>query len=217
MFMSKLTLIKPRAARAGIYDAHKALWELFADDPDRRRDFLYRDLGDGSFLAVSEREPVDHRGVWCLEVKPYEPALAQGDRLHFSLRANAVRKARDMNGKQVRHDVVQDLRKRQEAEGMASEDIPPRLVLAQKAGLDWLKARQEMLGMELEEGTVFVERYQAEPLLKGESRRGRATVASLDLRGFASVVDPDKLRTALFLGVGPAKGFGCGLLLVRRA
>jgi len=217
MYMSKLRLIRPNAARAGIYDMHKALWELFADDPDRKRDFLYRDLGDGSFLTVSAREPVDSRGVWHVETKEYDPSLSAGERLHFSLRANAVRKTRAKDGKQVRHDVVQDLRKQLEAGGMPPDDLPPRLALAQQAGLDWLEARQESLGLELAEGTVFVERYQAEPLLKGGRRRGKATVASIDLRGFATVSNPEHLRKALFQGVGPAKSFGYGLLLVRRA
>ncbi len=32
----------------------------------------------------------------------------------------------------------------------------------------------------------------------------------------AKVIDPDRLTKALLEGVGHSKGFGCGLLLVRR-
>ena len=39
--------------------------------------------------------------------------------------------------------------------------------------------------------------------------------SSLDYQGVAEVVDPEALRKALFEGVGHAKSFGCGLLLVR--
>ncbi len=41
-------------------------------------------------------------------------------------------------------------------------------------------------------------------------------LSMLDLEGFLMVVDPKAFAEALYNGVGPAKGFGCGLLLVRR-
>jgi len=214
MFMSRLTLKRPEAVRRGVYDAHRALWRLFADAPDRRRDFLFRELDDLTFLAVSHREPRDTDGIWRLELKPYEPRLAAGDRLHFSLRANAVRKTRDEEGRQVRHDVVQDVRTKFEAQG---REPPPRLALAQEAGRDWLLSRADALGLQIEAGTVLAESYRAEALGKPAAAGRRATLACMDLRGFGVVKDPERLRQALFDGVGPAKAFGCGLLLVRRA
>jgi CRISPR system Cascade subunit CasE len=40
--------------------------------------------------------------------------------------------------------------------------------------------------------------------------------STLDYQGLARVTDPEKLRVALTGGIGRAKAFGCGLLLVRR-
>jgi CRISPR system Cascade subunit CasE len=40
--------------------------------------------------------------------------------------------------------------------------------------------------------------------------------SSLDYQGLARVTDPERLAAALTNGVGRAKAFGCGLLLVRR-
>ncbi|MBE0596082.1 MAG: type I-E CRISPR-associated protein Cas6/Cse3/CasE [Desulfuromonadales bacterium] len=43
-----------------------------------------------------------------------------------------------------------------------------------------------------------------------------AGFSSVDFEGELEVVDPDQLSEALFCGLGSAKGFGCGLMLVRR-
>ena len=36
---------------------HRLIWTLFADSPDRRRDFLWRDEGAGRFTILSHRPP----------------------------------------------------------------------------------------------------------------------------------------------------------------
>lgn len=43
-----------------------------------------------------------------------------------------------------------------------------------------------------------------------------AGFSSVDFEGVIEVVDPDCCTEALVAGIGPAKGFGCGLMLVRR-
>ena len=40
--------------------------------------------------------------------------------------------------------------------------------------------------------------------------------STVDFSGQLTVTDPQAFRTALLGGVGSAKAFGCGLLLVRR-
>ena len=49
-------------------------------------------------------------------------------------------------------------------------------------------------------------------------RRGRAPIcfSTLDFSGLLTVTAPEKFLSALYGGIGPAKGFGCGLLLVKR-
>jgi CRISPR system Cascade subunit CasE len=41
-------------------------------------------------------------------------------------------------------------------------------------------------------------------------------LSTLDFEGGLAVTDPERLRVVLLAGIGPAKAFGCGLLLVRR-
>ncbi|MOA57566.1 CRISPR associated protein [compost metagenome] len=40
--------------------------------------------------------------------------------------------------------------------------------------------------------------------------------STLDYQGMAQVADPERLGKALLEGVGHSRGFGCGLLLVKR-
>lgn len=220
MYMTKATLDAHELVLRGgrlpesAYDSHKALWTLFGDKPDRTRDFVYRETGPLCFLVVSRREPEDRDGLWNLQIKPYEPRLRAGERLFFSLRANAVRKTRDAEGRQVRYDVVQDQRRRLKDQGVADGDMPSRAVLAQEAGNRWLMARQETLGLEIEPQSLMVEGYTPHRFRRKGARQ--VCFATLDFKGFATVQTPDSLLAALAGGVGPSKGFGCGLLTVMR-
>jgi len=57
------------------------------------------------------------------------------------------------------------------------------------------------------------EGYQWHPLpQKGKT----AGFSSVDFEGEIEVVNSERLTETLFSGIGPAKGFGCGLMLVRR-
>lgn len=51
---------------------------------------------------------------------------------------------------------------------------------------------------------------------KKSKKRKKVGFSSVDFTGELEVTDADKFSTALFTGIGRAKGFGCGLLLVRR-
>lgn len=238
MIISKLVINMSEAVRqsyapdsdgTALYSAHKALWKLFSDGPDRKRDFLYREMEPGAFIAVSARPPQPAGKLWTVLTKPYNPQLQEGERLHFSLRVNPVRKTRDANDRQVRHDIVQHARKRWLAEhGDCKRDIPSRTVFAQEAGWAWFAARAEAMGLAVddEDRNLFaVERYlpcgftKGEPhiVTGGKRRKDTVSISLLDMSGFATVTDPQALQRTLFTGVGCAKGFGCGLMLVRRA
>jgi CRISPR system Cascade subunit CasE len=39
--------------------------------------------------------------------------------------------------------------------------------------------------------------------------------SSIDFAGNLTVTDPEKFKQVLFSGIGPAKAFGCGLMLVK--
>ncbi len=216
MFLSRATVRDRNILRqlaGGPYAIHQLVWSLFADDPDRKRDFLFRELenkGLPSFLILSERQPLVLPG-WQIETKPFAPELAAGDRLGFSLRANPVVRRRDAQGKQSRHDVVMDAKRR----GRETGTLAPRVVLAHDAGRAWLLSRQENIGIQVDEATLRVDGYQVRRFEKGAGSR-RIHVATLDFTGTLTVCDPQTLLDQLRRGIGPSKSFGCGLLLLRR-
>lgn len=185
---------------------HNLLWSVFADGPERERDFLWREEPDGSFLVLSARAPNQIDLFEPHRVKPFAPSLASGDRLNFLLRANATRAKRD--GKRV--DVVMD----------ALHDIPAgkraalRMELAGKEGRAWLERQAEASGFHLIDAQAHD--YSVETLPFYRSRKDRPHFGIIDLSGQLEVKDPDIFLARVARGFGRAKAFGCGLMLVRR-
>lgn len=219
MYLSRLTLLRGawtdrESLRAfeSPYRLHQALWEVFSDSPDRRRDFLYRldlDGGRPRVYALSAREPVDGGRLWRIETKPFAPRLRGGDLLDFTLRANPV-VTRD--GK--RHDVVMDAKKALAAGGAPANERPSQAELVQEHGGAWLERRAEKHGFEVVAGTLRAEGHQVHRFQKPSGRP--VHVATCDFQGVLQVLDPSRLVDSITSGIGPAKGFGCGLLLVKR-
>lgn len=219
MYMSRLTLqddaALPAVARAGGdgYGIHQSLWRLFDDDPTATRDFLYRQedsRGRPRFLMVSRRQPLDVQGLWHVESKQYDPQLEHGQRLGFSLRVSPVVTRRDETGRQHRHDVVMDL-KRQES---GHDNEAGQADLVRKAVWHWLEGRFGRLGFTVEPETFLAEGYRQHELRKRS--RHPIRFSTVDCNGVLTITDAKSLTEALFKGIGPAKAFGCGLLLVRR-
>jgi CRISPR system Cascade subunit CasE len=188
---------------------HRLVWSAFAGEPEARRDFLWRDMGQGVFLVLSPRPPGDSALFEPPEVQPFAPDLAPGDRLAFVLRANATRTVTEPDGRTRHRDVVMEaLHALPKAERAAR-----RLDLAQAAGRRWLEGQGARAGFRVIE--AFVSAYDvAEPPGQGQ-RRPRFGI--IDLEGRIEITDPAAFLARLALGFGRAKAFGCGLMLIRRA
>jgi len=190
------------------YRDHALIWRLFPGD-GMARDFLFRRLEDErSFYVVSARPPQPDSGLFQIRSKPYAPQLEQGAWLRFDLRANPTVSLRQEDGRSRRHDVLMHAKH----EASVEQRGQLRQVL-DAAGRDWLQARAERWGLSIRAESVLQNGYQQQRL----RRKGRTIeYSSLDYQGLAEVTDPQRLRQALLEGVGHSKGFGCGLLLVRR-
>ena len=209
--------------------AHRLLWTLFADDPGRRRDFLWREerpgrgsSGRGGFLVLSEREPVDAHGLFDMDPpKAWAPDLAKGDRIVFSLRANPVVTRKDGEGRSKRHDVVMDrLREIPKGERAELRDGAMR-----EAGRAWLDRQAGEHGFAVVVETNE-ETREKKPLLRidgyeqlriARPREKPARLSVLEFDGVLEVEDPDRFVSSLHRGFGKAKAWGCGLMLIRRA
>lgn len=190
---------------------HRLIWTLFADTPDRRRDFLWRDEGGGRFTLLSCRPPASSRLFEPPDTRELAPLLEPGDRLAFTLRANATRD-RSRQGRDRRVDIVMH----------ALQGVPPeerakrRMDVARGAAAEWLAAQGERAGFAAADVTVGDYSTAALPGHVGR-RREQPQYGILDLSGVLTVTDPPAFIAKLGQGFGRARGFGCGLMLIRRA
>ena len=229
MFISRVKLRKNATDEnefwnhiGGAYKLHSLVWDLFTDGPEQNRDFICRqDLVDGlpAFYCVSAREPNDRHAVWSVETKSYAPVIKKDQRLSFMLRANPIRSKRDEKPdpdgkrKQHRHDVVMEaktLLKQRQAER------PPEAEIIQQAGFVWLALKGESNGFSIREGEVRADGYIQHRFTKPKGKHS-VTLSTIEFTGLLTVTDPELFVPSLFHGLGPAKGFGCGLMMVRPA
>lgn len=185
---------------------HNLLWSVFADSPERKRDFLWREEADGSFLVLSARLPSQTDLFEPHQVKPFAPSLATGDRLEFLLRVNATR-VKKGERVDVVMDALHEIRK--------TERAALRMKCADKEGAAWLARQGDVSGFRLLDARVHDYSTETLPVIRG--RKGRPHFGIIDLSGQLEVESPDVFLASLTKGFGRAKAFGCGLMLVRRA
>lgn len=200
------------------YRDHCLIWKLFSGY-GAKRDFLFRrrqQPGPLSYYVVSERPPQPLPELFALQTKAYHPQLAAGEGFRFELQANPTvsrKYGSPVHGTRQpskRHDVLMDAKSNHRGKALAA---PLEGNSIADAALTWLLQQGARCGMEVQPGSVLTNAYtQHRIVAKGRNIR----FSSIDYCGVAQVTDPALLKTALLQGIGHARGFGCGLMLVRR-
>jgi len=211
------------------YGEHQWLWRFFPAPSGTKRDFLFRRRDvDGlpRFYVVSRRPPESSIASWQIQSRAYRPKLSADTRLCFELRANPVVSRSHGEGAK-RHDVVMDAKKhllaarglpnweawtpdRTAADGLP-DPRPSLYELVHRSCSAWLATRAERHGFALDETALTVAAYQ-----QHGGKRDQLRFSTVDFSGELVVTDTERFANALLGGVGRAKAFGCGLLLVRR-
>lgn len=205
---------------AEAYTAHQLLWQLFPEY-EGPRPFLFRQeieeaeegraiKGLPLFYVLSDREPVSMAGLLIAESKPYAPELNVGDRLAFRLRANPTMSVPVPGQRGQRADVL-----------MAAKKPFPLGQRTSQACIDamngkareWLESRAEKWGFSLPV-TPELGAYRQHVLSKGSGKP--VQFSTVDYEGLLEVTNPGKLIETMAHGIGRAKAFGGGLLLLRR-
>lgn len=194
---------------------HGFMWSLFDDEPDATRDFIYRVDGTTTpprFVVISHRKPAVIPGLR-VQTKEFAPQLRAGDRLVFQTRVNPiVQRSRGRDSNSAKHDVVMDA-KRLERDGDKGATEYERVSRAVSA---WFSQREPTHGFTIEYGSFKVSDYRQHQLRR-HPNRGTMRFSSVECEGVLTVTDPEKVRQLALSGLGSARGFGCGLLLLRRA
>lgn len=231
------------AALGGLdpYGQHQLLWKFFdlrRDNKPARTEFLFRAEVRNRlplFYVLSRLLPADQTGRWQLVPREYRPNLCVGDGLAFKLRANPVSlekrdrdpdtipswnknrakkglKPKNATRQRIRHDVVMDAKKSLNWNDLPPTERPSLNQITYEAGSVWLRERVKHIGCRVDLDRLRVDRHRVHRM----KRRRGIVVSMLDYEGELQVTDPVAFVSALFSGIGPAKAFGCGLMLVRR-
>jgi CRISPR system Cascade subunit CasE len=174
-------------------------------EPDEGRILWRLDEGQHDHLlyVVSPLEPdLSHlaesvgRPTYGWQTKDYDPfldKLTAGDRWAFRLRANPVRNTppsdHTTRGRRL-----------------------PHVTAAQQS--DWFLQRAQRCGFTVADGTAGAPQLMLRDrrTLRFDRNGHTVTLSTALFEGTLVVDDPAALRTALIDGIGPAKGYGCGLL-----
>ncbi|MGP9797202.1 type I-E CRISPR-associated protein Cas6/Cse3/CasE [Halomonas sp. 86] len=205
----------------GAYTAHQLLWRLFPGVPKGERPFIFRQemeedangksAGLPRFYVYSTQAPETMDGFE-VQCKAFSPQLVAGERLAFRLRANpTIAKPVGEGRRSRRADVLMDARYPFPKGERTSQACVEAMDAAAR---QWLKSRAESFGFTLPVKPE-VGAYRQHALSKKEGGQP-IRYSSVDYEGLLEVVDPERLGHALQQGIGRARAFGCGMLLLRR-
>jgi CRISPR system Cascade subunit CasE len=194
---------------------HKLIWTLFSRGEASKRTFLWREIEAGSYITLSQDEPRDETKLWRISTKEFAPELLGGDMIAFSLRANPAVAVKVEGQRGKRADAIMHAKRpamEREAKRLQTLDREGQA----KAALDWLYKREARLGVVFDRNKCATTSYDV--IRAGESANGgRISFAAVDYEGVLEVREPSAFLAALSAGVGKAKAYGCGLMLIRRA
>lgn len=210
-FHAKQFLLHPQGNQA--YVAHQLLWKLFTNE--EQRNFLFREeitkTGDKEFYVLSQKKPLKASG-FLVQTKEFQPNLAVYQRLAFSLRINPTI-CITHNGSKNRHDVLMHAKTQAKQEGITSKFKLRDLMTA--SAQDWLldEKRQRDWGISFN-FAPDVESYQQHQYHKKNGQIMQ--FSSIDVQGTLTIQNSQRFMQKYTEGFGRAKGFGCGLMLIRK-
>jgi CRISPR system Cascade subunit CasE len=202
-----------------IYTWHKNLWECYPNESVAKRDFLTRiDPLDGAFRlwVLAKRKPT--RPQWCphegFAVKEIAPSFFTHRYYAFDLRANPVRSIvqRGPNGETL----IKPNGKRKT--GKRKPLVKPEELRAWLIHKGNVIRRDKVTGLDIPGGFRIVEDKPLEisPVVKNffQKKGHNAYHGGVQFRGTLEVTDQTRFFETYHCGVGSAKGFGFGLLLL---
>lgn len=186
------------------YLLHKKIWQLFPDQGDEERSFLFRveNLGQKGvqhILLQSSYEPQPANGELVLLNKPKKvqfDGITNGASYRFLLRANPTKRIKDSGGKTTNQGRVR---------------VP---IIDEDEIIAWLSRQFEGLA-EIKAATLA-----QQDLIYFRKNKGNQNhvgkIQTVTYSGILTVVESESLVNKMKDGIGPAKAFGCGLLTLAK-
>ena len=199
-FISSSGAMDAGLAGADAYAWHRAAWQAFPGIDGERRPFLSRlDVTDDGFtlyLLCRDHEP--RIPPWCPDaawaVKPIAPTFIRARTYRFDLRANPTRRVVKLG---------------EDGQPTKNGCRKPLDSLGDQIG--WLERKASAAGFNVVD--VPEVGVRQDQVFRKHGSRGVHT--GVRFQGLLEVTEPDVFKTAFFQGIGSAKGFGFGMLLLQ--
>ena len=182
------------------YDWHQRVWQAFGDRENQARDFLIRvDRKEEAYRILILSSSAPSKPDWCptdsFATKIIPDDFFAHPRYRFSLLANPTKKLRvdNADGSRKKNGRRVPLTKR--------EDLAA-----------WLQRKADTGGFTLNLGSLRTIPRGREFFHKDGAVHG--THSAVEFQGELTVTNPAQLRAAVTAGIGSAKAFGFGLLVL---
>ena len=178
------------------YAWHKAVWECFPAQPDRKRDYLTRlDWAREQFRLLILSPDAPSQPDWCedWQTKEIAPTYFSAKRYRFQLCANPTKKVASMR-----------------EDGLLNKNGRRVPLTSREDLVHWMERKAEQGGF-----AVDTEALQTVPQGREYfSKQGQMGLHNaIEFRGTLVVVDRDRFYETVQRGIGSAKAFGFGLLM----
>lgn len=182
------------------YDWHQRIWQAFSEHTGQTRDFLIRvDRKEEAFRVIILSASIPKKPNWCptdsFATKIISDEFFAHMRYRFSLLANPTKKLRVNNpdGSRKKNGRRIPLTKR--------EDL-----------IAWLERKAANSGFTLNLDSIRTLSRGREFFHKNGAAHG--THSAIEFQGELAVTNPAQLRATVADGIGSAKAFGFGLLVL---
>ncbi len=202
IYLTQATIDYITAAKRGLRDTyswHQAVWKAFPGHEGKPRNFLTRLDGRGNGFRLLILSPeIPTQPDWCpgncWQTKPIPPAYFTKSQYAFQLCANPTKKITKMNpdGSPTKNGKRVPLSKRDEL-------------------VTWIQHKGEQGGFLVEEKTLRIIPRGREHFTKDGVRGLHGAV---EFQGTLTVIVPSKFYETFTRGLGSAKAFGFGLLMI---
>jgi CRISPR system Cascade subunit CasE len=206
IYLTQVDLRFDTAARLQLRDTyawHQAVWKAFPGRDGERRDFLTRlDQRREGFrlIIVSPVEP--SRPPWCpadsWKTKPVPDSYFNRCQYRFQLCANPTKKVASR------------------ADGTVTKNGRRVPLGAREELVEWIRRKGEQGGFTIDEAMLRTFSRGREYFQKRDWSGNGVTGlhSAVEFQGVLTVTDPAKFYETFARGIGPAKAFGFGLLVI---
>lgn len=181
------------------YDWHQRVWQAFGGRDGQSRDFLIRvDRKEEAYRVLILSRSVPAKPDWCptdcFGTKEVPDNFFAHGRYRFSLLANPTKKVRSNKaGERTKNGRRVPVTERGELVG-------------------WLQRKAEAGGFAINADSLRTIPRGREFFYKNGTSHG--THAAVEFRGELTVTDAEQFRATVAVGIGSAKAFGFGLLVI---